>query len=282
MARNIAVDYKRPVAVFSLEMTGVQLVTRLIASETQLSAEKLKKGDLRGDEWQQLHTRLQNLVDAPLYIDDTPALSIFELRAKARRMKQQYDIQLIVIDYIQLMQGTNDKGGNREQEISNISRSMKSLAKELNVPIIALSQLNRSVETRGGLKKPLLSDLRESGAIEQDADMVMFIYRPEYYKLEEFEDGTTAAGMAELIIAKHRNGALAEIKLRFIAQYAQFADYDKFDPDNTEGVKPNTDFDNGVMIKQSKMNEAGKDAHDLQDDGMDTSPDGFTRGEAPY
>lgn len=284
MARNIAVDYKRPVAMFSLEMTGVQLVTRLIASETRLSAEKLKKGDLRGDEWQQLHTRLQNLVDAPLYIDDTPALSIFELRAKARRMKQQYDIQLIIIDYIQLMQGgNNEKGGNREQEISNISRSMKSLAKELNVPIIALSQLNRSVETRGGLKKPLLSDLRESGAIEQDADMVLFIYRPEYYKLEEFEDNTPAAGMAELIIAKHRNGALADIKLRFIAQFAQFADYDEFDADGGEGIAPNTAFENGVMIKQSRINDDQVTVEEeVSEDPLDDlSPDGLTK-KSPY
>ena len=282
MARNIAVDYKRPVAVFSLEMTGVQLVTRLIASETQLSAEKLKKGDLRGDEWQQLHTRLQNLVDAPLYIDDTPALTIFELRAKARRMKQQYDIQLIIIDYIQLMQGSNDKGGNREQEISTISRSMKSLAKELNVPIIALSQLNRSVETRGGLKKPLLSDLRESGAIEQDADMVMFIYRPEYYKLETFEDGTNAGGMAELIIAKHRNGALADIKLRFIAQFAQFADYDSFDPDNMRGMKPNDGFENGMIIKQSKLNQSQNTGPEDAPDPLDPPPGGFTEDKTPF
>lgn len=284
MARNIAVDYKRPVAMFSLEMTGVQLVTRLIASETQLPAEKLKKGDLRDHEWQQLHSRINNLVDAPLYIDDTPALSIFELRAKARRMKQQYDIQLIIIDYIQLMQGSNDKSGNREQEISNISRSMKSLAKELNVPIIALSQLNRSVETRGGLKKPLLSDLRESGAIEQDADMVLFIYRPEYYKLDAFEDESPAAGMAELIIAKHRNGALADIKLRFIAQFAKFADYDEFDADGMDGIRPNTDYENGVMIKQSKINVEGDDGMEEASEADpldDLSPDGLTKS-APF
>lgn len=286
MARNITVDLKRPVAVFSLEMTGVQLVTRLIASETQLSADKLKRGELKDHEWQQLHSRITNLMNAPLYIDDTPALSIFELRAKARRMKQQYDIQLIIIDYIQLMQAGNDKG-NREQEISNISRSMKSLAKELNVPIIALSQLNRSVETRGGLKKPLLSDLRESGAIEQDADMVAFIYRPEYYKLEEFEDHTPAAGMAELIIAKHRNGALAEVKLRFIAQFAQFTDYDQFNGGSLDGIGPNQDFESGTMIKQSKIN-AFMDADDniLPDSGTEPfddnlSPDGLSR-EAPF
>ncbi|MCF8366027.1 MAG: replicative DNA helicase [Bacteroidales bacterium] len=287
MARNISVDYKRPVVVFSLEMTGVQLVTRLIASETQLSADKLKRGELKDHEWQQLHSRITNLMNAPLYIDDTPALSIFELRAKARRMKQQYDIQLIIIDYIQLMQAGNDKGGNREQEISNISRSMKSLAKELNVPIIALSQLNRSVETRGGLKKPLLSDLRESGAIEQDADMVAFIYRPEYYKLEEFEDHTPAAGMAELIIAKHRNGALAEVKLRFIAQFAQFTDYDQFNPGGYEGISPNQDFEAGTMIKQSKINTyMDGDDNNMSDSvtdhfDNDLSPDGLTR-EAPF
>ncbi len=269
MARNISVDYKRPVVVFSLEMSGVQLVTRLIASETQLSADKLKKGELQEHEWQQLHSRINNLVDAPLYIDDTPALSIFELRAKARRMKQQYDIQLIIIDYIQLMQAGNDKG-NREQEISNISRSMKSLAKELDIPIIALSQLNRSVETRGGVKKPLLSDLRESGAIEQDADMVMFIYRPEYYKLEAFEDNTPSAGMAELIVAKHRNGALADIKLRFIAQFAQFADYEEFGVSDGDGMAANTGFENNVMIKQSKMNE--DDTATDSDVGKGTDP----------
>ncbi len=285
MARNISVDYKRPVVVFSLEMTGVQLVTRLIASETQLSADKLKKGELKDHEWQQLHSRITNLMDAPLYIDDTPALSIFELRAKARRMKQQFDIQLIIIDYIQLMQSGTDKGGNREQEISNISRSMKSLAKELNVPIIALSQLNRSVETRGGVKKPLLSDLRESGAIEQDADMVAFIYRPEYYKLEAFEDNTPSAGMAELIIAKHRNGALAEVKLRFIAQFAQFADYDQFNASGNDGMSPNTEFGQNSITMQSKINsttETEGDNNDLsefnrdsEDDGL--SPDGLSK-----
>jgi len=287
MARNIAVVYKRPVVMFSLEMTGVQLVTRLIASESQLSADKLKKGDLRDHEWQQLHSRITNLMDAPLYIDDTPALSIFELRAKARRMKQQYDIQLIIIDYIQLMQAGNDKG-NREQEISNISRSMKSLAKELNVPIIALSQLNRSVETRGGVKKPLLSDLRESGAIEQDADMVAFIYRPEYYKLEEFEDGTPAPGMAELIIAKHRNGALAEVKLRFIARFAQFADYDEFKPGAGDDLLPNQNFEPGVVIKQSKINAdydtpSDQNQHYSHSDPLDDAllPDGLTK-EAPF
>jgi len=286
MARNISVNFKRPVAVFSLEMSSVQLVTRLISSETQLKAIKLKKGELKNFEWQQLNTMISNLVEAPLYIDDTPALTIFELRAKARRMKQQYNIELIVIDYIQLMQGSNDnKGGNREQEISNISRSLKSLAKELDIPIIALSQLNRSVETRGGLKKPILSDLRESGAIEQDADMVLFIYRPEYYKFDQMEDGTSSQGKAELIIAKHRNGALEDIRLRFVADFAQFTD-DEFNPDNSMEMKPNENFDkdgNGYRIMPSKMNsdmddnfpednydEKGLNA--LSDDGLPEEP----------
>ncbi|MCD4682350.1 MAG: replicative DNA helicase [Bacteroidales bacterium] len=226
MARNIAVDFNIPVAFFSLEMSSIQLVTRLISSETQLSADKLKKGTLENYEWEQLNAKIGKLVDAPLYIDDTPALSIFELRAKCRRLKAQHNIQMIVVDYIQLMSTGGDNKGNREQEISAISRSLKALAKELNVPIITISQLNRSVETRGGSKRPILSDLRESGAIEQDADLVSFIYRPEYYKIDQDEDGNPTKGMAELIIAKHRNGALADVKLQFVDKFAKFLDYE--------------------------------------------------------
>jgi len=170
----MAVEYKRPVAFFSLEMNALQLVTRLISSETQLPAEKLRRGLLETYEWEQLNSKIANLTDAPLIIDDTPALSIFELRAKARRLKQQWDINLIVIDYLQLMSIGGDNKGNREQEISNISRSLKSLAKELNIPVIAISQLSREVEKRGGSKRPILSDLRESGAIEQDAESRCF------------------------------------------------------------------------------------------------------------
>lgn len=280
MARNIAVDINRPVAFFSLEMASIQLVTRLIASETRLSADKLKKGELQEHEWQQLNSRLNNLMVAPMYIDDTPALTIFELRAKARRMKQQYGIQLIIIDYIQLMQGSVDKG-NREQEISNISRSLKSLAKELDIPIIALSQLNRSVETRTGSKKPILSDLRESGAIEQDADMVLFIYRPEYYKFDQLDDGSPSAGVAQIIIAKHRNGALADINLRFNAQFAQFTDYEDIAyPSSDNRINSNENFERNAVIKQSKMNDemdhepaerdffSQNDDDDLAEDGM--------------
>src|SRR5690606_13372212 len=197
MARNMAVGNNVPVAVFSLEMSSVQLITRMISSETGIDSEKLRKATLQDHEWKQLYTKVKTLEEAPLYIDDTPALSIFDLRAKARRLVSQHGVKLIVIDYLQLMTvGGGKSNGNREQEISTISRSLKSIAKELNIPVIALSQLSRAVETRGGSKRPLLSDLRESGAIEQDADIVSFIYRPEYYKLEVWDDenNTPCAG----------------------------------------------------------------------------------------
>ncbi|MEI6898817.1 MAG: replicative DNA helicase, partial [Bacteroidota bacterium] len=199
MARNIAVDFKKPVAVFSLEMASVQLVMRLISSETEIPSDKLKKGTLTESEWDRLYTKTANLINAPLYIDDTPALTIFELRAKSRRLKAQHHIELIVLDYLQLMQGAAESRGNREQEISGISRSLKALAKELDIPILALSQLSREVEKRV-VKKPILSDLRESGSIEQDADMVLFIYRPEYYKMDEDAYGSPTQGVAEVSI----------------------------------------------------------------------------------
>ena len=258
MARNIAVEFRKPVAVFSLEMSSLQLVTRLISAESGLSSEKLRKGDLQDYEWQQLNTRISKLIDAPIYIDDTPALSIFELRAKCRRLKSQHNIEMIFIDYLQLMTGQYDRQGNREQEISNISRSLKSLAKELNVPVLAMSQLSRAVETRGGSKKPLLSDLRESGAIEQDADLVVFIYRPEYYGIEEYEDQSPTAGFAEIIIAKHRNGALGEVRLRFISKYAQFKDPESGDFDS-EGIAPTADGNNHAKTVPSRMNDMEDD-----------------------
>ena len=229
MAKNIAINFKQGVAIFSLEMSSIQLITRMISSETNLTSEKLRKGNLMAHEWEQLNVKVKDLSEAPLYIDDTPSLSIFDLRAKARRLVSQHDIKIIIIDYLQLMTtGTNTKSGNREQEISNISRNLKALAKELEVPVIALSQLSRAVETRGGSKRPLLSDLRESGAIEQDADIVSFIYRPEYYKLTEWDDEerSNCEGQAEFIIAKHRNGGLDSIRLKFIGRFAQFADLD--------------------------------------------------------
>ena len=229
MARNIAVNKGLPVAFFSLEMSSVQLITRLISSETGLSSEKLRTGRLEKHEWEQLNVKVKTLEKAPLFIDDTPSLSIFDLRAKARRLASQHGIKLVIIDYLQLMTiGSFQKAGNREQEISTISRNLKALAKELEVPVIALSQLSRAVETRGGSKRPLLSDLRESGAIEQDADIVSFIYRPEYYKIEEWDDEqqTPTEGQAELIIAKHRNGGLDNIRLKFIGSLGKFENLD--------------------------------------------------------
>ena len=225
--RNAAVDFNHPVAIFSLEMASLQLVNRLISAEAELESEKIKKGNLADFEWQQLVHKTTRLSSAPIFIDDTAALSILELRAKCRRLKAEHNIQLIVVDYLQLMKG--EMGGNREQEIASISRALKGIAKELSVPVIALSQLSRGVETRGGDKRPQLSDLRESGSIEQDADIVMFLYRPEYYKITVDEDGMPTQGMAEVIIAKHRNGSLENVKLKFIGKYTKFADYDSPD-----------------------------------------------------
>ena len=231
MARNIAVGQGIPVAFFSPEMASVQLITRLISSETGLSSEKLRTGKLEKHEWEQLNVKVKDLEKAPLFIDDTPSLSIFDLRAKARRLSSQHGIKMIVIDYLQLMTaGGSSKNGNREQEISMISRNLKALAKELDVPVIALSQLSRAVETRGGSKRPLLSDLRESGAIEQDADIVSFIYRPEYYKIDEWDDEerSPTQGQAEFIVAKHRNGGLENIRLKFIGELGKFDNLDDF------------------------------------------------------
>ena len=220
MARNIAVDSKIPVAFFSLEMSSIQLITRLISSETGISSDKLRTGKLTEADFERLTHKTQSLLEAPLYIDDTPSLSIFDLRAKARKMVSQHKVKIIFIDYLQLMTAnTSGKGvGNREQEISTISRNLKALAKELDLPIIALSQLSRNVESRLGHKRPQLSDLRESGAIEQDADIVTFLYRPEYYKLDTWDDAeaTSTANQAEFIVAKHRNGGLDNIRLQFI------------------------------------------------------------------
>ncbi|MEY3237437.1 MAG: replicative helicase [Bacteroidota bacterium] len=262
MARNSAVDHGKGVAIFSLEMSAVQLVKRLIASETRLSAEKLRKGDLREHEFQQLHSRITKLATAPIYIDDSPGISVFDLRAKCRRLKMQYNIDMVIIDYLQLMTAGGSKGaGNREQEISTISRSIKEIAKELNIPIIALSQLSRSVEQRGGDKRPVLSDLRESGAIEQDADIVSFIYRPEYYGLMEDEEGNSNQGVSEIIIAKHRNGALDRVRLRFIGEYARFDNLESFTEDvnvpSHTSLNASADFDEpspAMYTIASKMN----------------------------
>lgn len=224
MAKNMAVDFKTPVALFSLEMSNVQLVNRLISNVCELDSKKIKNGQLAPYEWEQLDFKIKDLYDAPIYIDDTPSLSVFELRTKARRLCREHDVKCIIIDYLQLMNASGMNFGSREQEVSTISRSLKGLAKELNIPIIALSQLNRSVEARQGNegKRPQLSDLRESGAIEQDADMVCFIHRPEYYKIMEDPQGNSLVGLAEIIIAKHRNGSVGDIRLRFKGEYAKF------------------------------------------------------------
>jgi replicative DNA helicase len=272
LARNAAVDFKKPVAVFSLEMSSLQLVTRLISAESELSSGKLRSGNLRADEIEQIHAKITGLAEAPIFIDDTPAISIFELRAKARRLKSQHDIQLLLVDYLQLMTagGEGSKTGNREQEISTISRSLKSIAKELNIPVIALSQLSRAVESRGGDRRPQLSDLRESGSIEQDADMVMFINRPEYYGLEEDEHGNSTLGLANIIIAKHRNGAVGDVQLKFTSELAKFSDmshntFDQMDS-GLGSIGPNDEFDSGNSItRPSKMDddEFGTDDEDV-------------------
>jgi replicative DNA helicase len=211
----------------------------------------LRNGRLENYEWEQLEYKIKDLEQAPIYIDDTPAISIFELRVKCRRLKQKYDVQAVVIDYLQLMTGPRENSGSREQEVSSISRSLKSIAKELNIPIIALSQLNRSVEMRSGNKRPQLSDLRESGAIEQDADLVIFIHRPEYYGLDTDAEGNSLKGIAELIVAKHRNGPVGDVQLKFIREYAKFMDMEG-------GVDIIEDENGNSLVKfQSRLNKDG-------------------------
>jgi replicative DNA helicase len=233
MAKKMAVDFSIPVAVFSLEMSNVQLVNRLIVNVTEIPGEKIKNGRLEEYEWHQLDSMLGSLYDAPIFVDDTPSLSVFELRTKARRLVKEQKVKCIIIDYLQLMNASGMSFGSREQEVSIISRSLKGLAKELNIPVIALSQLNRSVENRTGrgdgfdAKRPQLSDLRESGAIEQDADIVCFIHRPEYYKIFQDERGNDLRGKAEIIIAKHRNGSTGDVLLEFKKEFARFQNIDE-------------------------------------------------------
>ncbi len=250
MARNIAVDHNRKVVIFSLEMSAIQLVNRLIVAETEIPGEKIKNGRLSSEEWSLLESRIKALTEAPVYIDDTPAISVFELRAKCRRLKAQGKLDLIIVDYLQLMTGPPDSG-SREQEVSSISRSLKSIAKELSVPVLALSQLNRSVETRTGNKKPMLSDLRESGAIEQDADMVVFIHRPEKMGLHQFEDGQPTKGHADIILAKNRNGPTDEVVLFFREDRATFVEPEEFGPEMAFPDMPG----GGVFTMKSKMND---------------------------
>jgi len=249
MAKNMALDYNTAVAIFTLEMSNVQLVNRLISNVCSLTGEKIRNGQLDPPEWETLMTRTKDLMSAPLYIDETPSLSIFELRTKARRLVREHGVKVIIIDYLQLMNASGMKFGSREQEVSTISRSLKQLAKELDIPIIALSQLSRAVETRAADdklgKRPQLSDLRESGAIEQDADIVCFIHRPEYYtKSSEDAAGNDIRGVAEFIIAKHRNGRTDDVRLRFVKSFARFENWDE-------------NFNlSGTRTFSSKMNES--------------------------
>ncbi len=254
MAKNIAADQHKPMAFFSLEMSDVQLTNRLISNVCEISGKKILNGNLDRAEWERFDKRINNLVGAPLYIDDTPGLSVFELKSKARRLVKEHHIELIMIDYLQLMNANGMRFNNRQEEVSNISRSLKGLAKELNIPIIALSQLNRGVEGREGPegKRPMLSDLRESGAIEQDADMVVFVHRPEYYHLFQSSDGTIDYhGKAEIIIAKHRKGATDIVLLDFKGEFTRFENPE----DNSLNSMP---LNEGGEILGSKVNGDSK------------------------
>jgi replicative DNA helicase len=271
MARNITVDHHKTVALFSLEMSSIQLVNRLIVSETELAVEKIKTGSLTHDEWKQLDYKIKPLENARLFIDDTPGITVFELRAKCRRLKQEHNIDIIIIDYLQLMTGPSDVKNNREQEVSTISRSLKALAKELDVPVIALSQLNRMVETRGGNKRPQLSDLRESGAIEQDADIVLFIHRPEKYGIDVFDDDQSPTkGVAEIVLAKHRNGPTGDVRLRFKETYAKFSDMEEIIPLDESIISAYT--------VGSRMNRESSEGNDLGS-SFDSPP---SSGDQPF
>ena len=249
IAKNVAVNYDEPIAFFSLEMNNVQLVNRLISNTCEIAGNKMLSGQLTPDEWERLDKNLQKLKEAPLYIDDTPGLSVFELRTKARRLVREKGVKVIMIDYLQLMNANGMKFNSRQEEVSTISRSLKGLAKELDIPILALSQLNRTVENREGLegKRPQLSDLRESGAIEQDADMVLFVHRPEYYHIFQDEKGNDLHGMAQIIIAKHRKGATGDVLLTFRGEYTRFENPE-------DGFSHSSTPDSGGEIIGSKMN----------------------------
>jgi replicative DNA helicase len=236
MARNAAVEHRIPVALFSLEMASHQLATRMICSEAEVNSQKLRTGALTEEEWPRLSMKVGTLADAPIFIDDTPAQGVLEIRAKARRLKVEHQIGLIVLDYLQLLHGAG-RAESRQQEISQISQSLKALAKELDVPVVALSQLSRAVESRPD-KRPMLSDLRESGAIEQDADVVMFMYREDYYNKSSEHPGLT-----EVIIGKQRNGPTGTIELLYRNEFLKFeniesAYYEEEPPPEPTGASP--------------------------------------------
>ena len=288
MVKNMAVDYNIPVGMFSLEMSNLQLVNRLLQNVCEISGEKVKSGKLTQEEWSQLTTRITRLQGAPIYVDDTPGLSVFELRTKARRLVREHNVKMIMIDYLQLMTAAGMQFGSREQEVSTISRSLKGLAKELNIPIIALSQLNRGVETRQGEgKRPQLADLRESGAIEQDADMVCFIHRPEYYKIYEDEKGNDLRGLAEIIIAKHRSGSVGDVRLRFRGEFVRFQNQDEDSSLTSTLTKWNRPKASGGEELGSRMNDEQRPDMTAQpnDFGTGGSAGAFaepSNGEAPF
>jgi replicative DNA helicase len=249
LARNAAsnLNKKTPVGFFSLEMSAEQLVQRLLSAESGVFMNKINQGKMDEQDYLTIMNKgIKKFDEMDIYIDDSAALNIFEFRAKARRMVDKHNVGIIIIDYLQLMSGLKDRNGNREQEISTISRNLKALAKELHVPIIALSQLSRDVEKRGGKKEPQLADLRESGAIEQDADMVMFMYRPEYYEIKANEMGDSTHGLTELKIAKHRNGSLGTIKLKAVLPIQKFYDWkEEESTPSVPGYIPVKNFDDG-------------------------------------
>lgn len=261
MAKNIAADNQVPMAFFSLEMSNQQLVNRLISNACEIDSKKILNGQLQPDEWDRLDKRINNLLGAPLYVDDTPGLSVFELRTKARRLVREHGVKIIMIDYLQLMNANGMRFSSRQEEVSTISRSLKGLAKELDIPILALSQLNRGVENREGLegKRPQLSDLRESGAIEQDADMVLFVHRPEYYRIFQDDKGRDLHGMAEIIIAKHRKGATGDVLLTFRGEFTRFENPEE---GRLEAHQPQ----NGGEIISSKVNGDDQMNASLPDD----------------
>ena len=272
MAKNIVADYQVPTAFFSLEMSNVQLVNRLISNCCEIQGSKILNGQLKPDEWDRLDKRINHLIGAPLYVDDTPGLSVFELRTKARRLVREHGVKLIMIDYLQLMNANGMRFSSRQEEVSTISRSLKGLAKELDIPILALSQLNRGVESREGLegKRPQLSDLRESGAIEQDADMVLFVHRPEYYHIYQDEKGRDLHGMAQIIIAKHRKGATGDVLLTFRGEFTRF--------ENPEDSTLRPIATNEGEIVGSKVNGGEMPPMDT----MDSFPPPYMDGPMPF
>ncbi len=275
LAKNIAIDYRIPVAFFSLEMNNLQLVNRLISNVCSIPGNKILNGQLTDDEWKRFDNNIGKMQGAPLYVDDTPGMSIFELRTKARRLVKEKKVELIMIDYLQLMNASGSKFNSRQEEVSTISRSLKGLAKELDIPIIALSQLSRAVEQRPGEqgKVPQLSDLRESGAIEQDADMVIFVHRPEYYHIMEDAQGNSLKDMAQICIAKHRKGATKDVTLSFRGEFTRFANPDEFDQYASAGTVDGS-------FKASRMNGGSSPV----DDPLDGDPlsGGSISNDVPY